>query len=799
MPLDKIVINVTGQADLDSTIKKLLELGIIDEKNAKAFKKNSDSSRKEIDKTNNSLSTFNKTLNVIGPALAGAFAIGKLTQFGNAIISTTAKFEKFEAVLVNTLGSKSQAQQALRDIQEFAAKTPFSVAELTSSFVKLVNQGFKPTQVEMRKLGDIAASQGKSFDQLTEAIIDAQTGEFERLKEFGIRASKEGDKVKFTFKGVETQTKFTSASIRDYILSLGDAVGVSGSMAAISNTLGGKISNMDDAFDSLFNTIGSANSGVLKGSVELITEMVKGLELALTTEQQFQGILDNMVSSSRLNQYLGFLDEDAKKLEAVSDANEARRLVFASALLNLKKELDDTTKKLERTQKLFGPLLSDEQSAIIKGLTDDIQFYESALVKVREQLDKVNKGELAHIQTIESLRDQIKLLTDQRDKQTDISDVAKIQSINKEIEAIDELIKKLLGQDEATKNAKKAADEYAAAMRRAAEIAKELSGVTVNPKLDAEFAKSEQEKRKIIDERVKAMRAAMKKIEEIEEEARKKREKREQEEKLARQIAQDAVVNIARKAIDFTRDSQKRRSNEEIQAINDRADAEIDALQKKANEGVITQQYFESRKEQIQKKAAQKEAELKNKQAKDDRKFALASIAINTAIAAAKGIAQFGPPPSPAGIAAIASAIAIGAAETAIVLATPIPKFKDGVIDYKGKGTDKSDSNLVRISRGESVMTAEETRKYKHELEAMRKGNFEYRAPIMRRKSLSDARNESMADNIYKSLAMQNIFDDGRIVKALRENKKVDIGGKELASMIAAKIGDRMNENNLFK
>ena len=74
----------------------------------------------------------------------------------------------------------------------------------------------------MRKLGDLASSTGKDFDQLAEAIIDAQTGEFERLKEFGIRASKQGDEVKFTFKEVETQVDFTADSIRDYVLSLGD-------------------------------------------------------------------------------------------------------------------------------------------------------------------------------------------------------------------------------------------------------------------------------------------------------------------------------------------------------------------------------------------------------------------------------------------------------------------------------------------------------------------------------------------------------------------------------------------------
>ena len=47
---------------------------------------------------------------------------------------------------------------------------------------------------------------------------------------------------------------------------------------------------------------------------------------------------------------------------------------------------------------------------------------------------------------------------------------------------------------------------------------------------------------------------------------------------------------------------------------------------------------------------------------------------------------------------------AVGLAESAVSGA-----FKDGVVNFKGKGTGTSDSNLVRISHGESVMTAKAT------------------------------------------------------------------------------------------
>ncbi|MGI4866120.1 MAG: hypothetical protein ACRYFZ_19505 [Janthinobacterium lividum] len=47
----------------------------------------------------------------------------------------------------------------------------------------------------LQKLAAFAATQGKSLDQLTTALLDAGTGAFERLKEFGIRVHLVNDEV----------------------------------------------------------------------------------------------------------------------------------------------------------------------------------------------------------------------------------------------------------------------------------------------------------------------------------------------------------------------------------------------------------------------------------------------------------------------------------------------------------------------------------------------------------------------------------------------------------------------------
>lgn len=277
-------------------------------------------------------------------ALAGV----SIAFLGREIVNTLSDFERFEAVLTNTLGSNSAAKKAIAEIVDFAEKTPFAVDKLTDSYVKLANQGFVPTQDEMRKLGDLAASTGKDFDQLTEAVIDGQVGEFERLKEFGIRAQKQGDQVKFTFKGVETQVAFTEKAMRDYILSLGDAQGVSGAMAAISATTGGKISNLGDSVTQLMLNIGTklkpvidATINSLSGGVAILNKFIDWLASGSTGVSIFTtvlgaltgGILAYNVMMKAQALYTGIVTAAQWLLNAAMTANPIGIIVVAIGAL----------------------------------------------------------------------------------------------------------------------------------------------------------------------------------------------------------------------------------------------------------------------------------------------------------------------------------------------------------------------------------------------------------------------------------------------------------------------------------
>ncbi len=201
-----------------------------------------------------------------------------------------AESEKNRSVLTNAFkGDAKQANESLQMLMEFAAKTPFALQEATDAYLKMVNRGITPTKEEMVKLGDVAASQGKSLDQYVEAILDAQTGENERLKELGIRATKNGDMVSFSFKGITKEVKNTETAIYKALLGFGELDGVSGSMEAVSKTIVGLQSNIEDTWDQIFTKMGQKSEGFISGFYQSYSSVLSYIsEDLLSTESNAQ-------------------------------------------------------------------------------------------------------------------------------------------------------------------------------------------------------------------------------------------------------------------------------------------------------------------------------------------------------------------------------------------------------------------------------------------------------------------------------------------------------------------------------
>lgn len=247
---------------------------------------------RDTERASNSMaSSMGKLKNI----LASVFAVAAIWSFTNKVVDARAEYEKFNAVLANTFQSDQVGAAALNMLTEFATKTPFQLNELTGAFVKLVNRGFAPTMDEMTKLGDLASSQGKSFDQLTEAMLDAQTGEFERLKEFGIKASKHGDKVTLSFKGVTKEVNNNSDAIGNALMEYGKLTGVAGSMESVSKTLGGKISNLGDQWNNFLVAVGGESSGIFTGVITILSTGLTFLTEYLPYVSEWFNILYSLI------------------------------------------------------------------------------------------------------------------------------------------------------------------------------------------------------------------------------------------------------------------------------------------------------------------------------------------------------------------------------------------------------------------------------------------------------------------------------------------------------------------------
>lgn len=200
---------------------------------------------------------------------------GALFAFKKGFVDVAAEFERFETVLGTIEGSPEAAKKAMDWISDFATKTPYELTEVTEAFVKLRAYGMDPTQGLLMSLGDTSAAMGKPLMQAVEAIADAVTGENERLKEFGIRASKVGEKIvyEYTHNG-KTIRAAAQAGNRAQIQATLEAIWnekYSGAMDKLSGTWGGTIAKIGDHWAQFANMV------MKSGPFELLKERVNGL------------------------------------------------------------------------------------------------------------------------------------------------------------------------------------------------------------------------------------------------------------------------------------------------------------------------------------------------------------------------------------------------------------------------------------------------------------------------------------------------------------------------------------------
>lgn len=150
---------------------------------------------KEMQKCNSDAAKFSKkmdglyektskALKTSAKFVAGA-ALGGLAVGAKVGLTEAANMEQYRNTLEVVMKDTKKAGKTFQWAVKFANKTPFDTGEVVEATTKLTSYGLKAQSV-LPKVGDMASAMGKSMDQAVEAVADAQTGELERLKEFGI-------------------------------------------------------------------------------------------------------------------------------------------------------------------------------------------------------------------------------------------------------------------------------------------------------------------------------------------------------------------------------------------------------------------------------------------------------------------------------------------------------------------------------------------------------------------------------------------------------------------------------------
>ena len=197
-----------------------------------------------------------------------------------------------------------------------------------------------------------------------------------------------------------------------------------------------------------------------------------------------------------------------------------------------------------------------------------------------------------------------------------------------------------------------------------------------------------------------------------------------------------------------------------FQAINDlqaaQAAQQLDDIDKRRDKALKDAGNDEAKKAAIEEKFAAIREKAEREENIRKQNFAVAQALIDGALAQIKLVAQYGLPTA-------LPFMAIAAIITGIQVATiKAQKFAKGVIDLQGPGTGTSDSIPASLSRGESVMTAEETRLYRPALRAMRER--------MISPELMNAM--AMGRMIPVNSIQTNSFSDERIVSKLATQNK---------------------------
>ncbi|MGM9777399.1 MAG: tape measure protein [Prevotella sp.] len=216
----------------------------------------------------------------IGAAAGIAFTLDQAKNFAKSVMDVRGQFQQLEIAFSTMLQSEEKASMLMSQLVDTAAKTPFDLQGVAQGAKQLLAYGIAADEVNetITRLGDIAAglsiplgdlvylygttmTQGRMFTQDLRQFMGRGIPMADELaKQFGV--------AKNEVAGLVTAGKVGADAVKKAIWNMteeGSRFG--GLMAEQSKSITGQISNLEDQLDTIFNSIGKSNEGIISSAL----------------------------------------------------------------------------------------------------------------------------------------------------------------------------------------------------------------------------------------------------------------------------------------------------------------------------------------------------------------------------------------------------------------------------------------------------------------------------------------------------------------------------------------------------
>lgn len=290
-----------------------------------------------VEKQCNSLT---KTVKKVATAIAGAFVVKKVVEFGTAIAKVGVEYnalkEQSKVTWTTLLGSQEQAISQLERIEKFAASTPFSKMGVDQMAKYLHNAGYEGDAVfdTLTKIGDMGSAFGVQEDslvELTRQFSQVQQAGYAYTEDLNILADRGipiyqaiADQVGVTVaevKKMASEGKLTADIYNSAIDSM--AATTAGAMEAQSKTFNGMMSTLKDNLTTVAGLITEKLFAALSGLLERLLPVVEAFTNAYKETGSFKTALLEAMEAMGLEKWIEFGKEVKSVCDKVKDLTTA--------------------------------------------------------------------------------------------------------------------------------------------------------------------------------------------------------------------------------------------------------------------------------------------------------------------------------------------------------------------------------------------------------------------------------------------------------------------------------------------